>query len=536
MAVPAVFRNDWSSVTVPDLGAWQPSLRVSVVIPAYDCQSSVDLTLASLARQTYPQDLLEVVVVDDGSTPPLTLPPLRPANTRLIKIDTGEWGIAHACNVGVRATSGEIVLRLDADMVVFPEHVEAHARWHHRLPYAVTLGAKRFVDVRPGGPGWPTPDQVERAGVPGLFDEAGTTGHDHIEELLAATDQLRTADHLVFRAHVGATVALRREMFEAAGGFDPALRRGSDTEFGYRLLQAGAVFVPEPAARAWHLGPSSIMRDRQRILRYTRPFTADRMPHPRWLRRAGGTGWAVPLVTVVMPVGSEPLERVRAAVDSVLANHERDLRVLLVGDWAKLTDEPRRVLDDPLLDLRLIAATYRSDPRVRLVDAAPDTPFPSPYLLRLPVTTALAPWAIGRLIDEADRHQVGLVRVGLPDGERRVELWRTAALGRARWLGWPPDEAGLAACVARTHGERTLTPRSAGVVDLLPVPVDRLTAGMGAPGLSAVETAAGELRWLPTRVEVTGVRSLARAVMVVAALAGRRVATAVRRRVTRRRR
>jgi len=529
MAVPAVFRNDWSSVTVPELGAWRPRLRVSVVIPAYDCQPSLDLLLASLARQTYPEDLLEVVVVDDGSTPPLVLPPLRPAHTRVIRIDTGDWGIAHACNVGVRATSGEIVLRLDADMVVFPEHVEAHARWHHQLPYAVTLGTKRFVDIRPDRPDWPTPEQVERVGVPGLFDEARTEAHDHIEELLARTDQLRTADHLVFRAHVGATVGLRRELFEAAGGFDPALRRGSDTEFGYRLLQAGALFVPEPAARSWHLGPSNMMRDRQRMLRYTRPFTADRMPLPRWLRRAGGSGWAVPLVTVVMPVGAEPLERVRAAVDSVLSGQERDLRVLLVGDWTKLADEPRRVLDDPLLDLRLIAATYRSDPRVQLVDAAPDSPFPSPYLLRLPATTALAPWAVNRLIDEADQHQVGLVRVRLPDGERRVELWRTAALGRARWLGWPADEAGLAACVARTHGERMLTPRSAGVVDLLPVPLTQLAAGMGAPRFSAV-AGAGELRWRPTSIEVTGLRSLIRAVALVARLAVHRAASRIRRR------
>ena len=59
-----VLRNDWSTVPVPDLAGWRPTVPVSVVIPAYQCQETVDLALASLSRQTYPPHLLEVV---DGS-------------------------------------------------------------------------------------------------------------------------------------------------------------------------------------------------------------------------------------------------------------------------------------------------------------------------------------------------------------------------------------------------------------------------------------------------------------------------------------
>lgn len=525
MTVASVVRNDWSTITVPALGDWRPSLRVSVVIPAYENQASLDLTLASLSRQTYPDDLLEVIVVDDGSRPPLRLPSIRPTTTRLISAspDGSAWGIAHATNVGARAAHGEIILRLDSDMVVFPEHVEAHARWHHQVPYAVTLGEKRFVDVHPDRPGWPTPEDVVSVGAPQLFAERTTEPHGHIEELLASTDQLRAADHLVFRACVGATVAVRREMFERVGGFDPTLRRGSDTEFGYRLLQAGAVFVPETAARSWHLGRSNMMRDRTMMLRYSRAFIADVMPHPRWLRSLGGSAWAVPLVVVVMEVGDQPLERVRTAVDSVLHSDEKDVRVLLVGDWAKLADEPRRVLDDPLLDLRLVAATYRSDPRVRFVDTPPETAFPSPYLLRIPAGVGLTRWAINRLIDEADRHQAGLVSVPVAGAERMVRLWRTAALGRVQWLG-PTAGPRVADRVAETYGARTLPAHDAGVVDLADVPLDRLTAGFGP-----ITTASGSLRWLPSTVEVGGVRSLARATALVARLSAHRIGAQVRR-------
>lgn len=46
--------NDYRSLTPPALGSWVPSLRVSVVVPAYGDQEKLDLALAGLAAQTYP--------------------------------------------------------------------------------------------------------------------------------------------------------------------------------------------------------------------------------------------------------------------------------------------------------------------------------------------------------------------------------------------------------------------------------------------------------------------------------------------------
>jgi len=380
-AVPRVLRNDWSGVTVPELAGWQPTRSVSVIIPAYRCQATLELTLASLSRQTYPADLLEVVVVDDGSEPALTLPPIRPARTTLVRVGAG-WGRANALAWGVRHSTGEILHWLDADMVVYPEHVAAQARWQHVLPYAVTLGYKRFVDPETHGP-WPTAAAVDdawRRGEPaGLFGGAAGEPHSYVERYITQTDQLRTADHLAFRIHVGATAALRRELYEAAGGFETDLRLGEDTEFGYRLAQAGAVFVPEPAARSWHLGRTQVMQAREQVARYNQAFFADRIPYPRHTRRSGGTAWTVPLAEVVIPVGDEPLERIRAATDSVLHGTDLDVRVNLLGPWDRLDGARVSPLADPHLDLRLIAATYRGEPRVRLV-TEPVAAFPAPYL------------------------------------------------------------------------------------------------------------------------------------------------------------
>jgi GT2 family glycosyltransferase len=502
--VPPIVRNDWSTVRVPELGGWRPTRTVSVVIPAYRCQASLDLTLAALARQTYPAHLLEVVVVDDGSQPPLELPEIRPDRTTLVRV-AGGWGRANALGLGAERSDGEIIHWLDADMVTYPSHVEAMVRWQHPLPYAVTLGYKRFVDAP-----WPTPDQVADACAAGradrLFAGHPSGPHDYVERHIARTRGLRDADHLAFLSHVGSTAAVTRELYEAAGGLDRTLRLGEDTELGYRLAQAGAVFVPEPAAQSWHLGPSHMMRHQRALQRYNRPFLAARMPLPRWLRAAGGAG-GVPLVTVVVEVGGHPLERVRAAVDSVLSGHERDLRVLLAGPWDSLDGQRVPVLTDPLLDLRLLAETYRCEPRARLVERAPGSAFPSPYLLCLPASCALAPEAVGRLLEYADRERLGLVRCG------PVTLWRTAAVSRARWVR--RDGEPLADVVARVHGAGSVPPGRVGVADL-----SGFTAAELADAVPAAVLSGG--RWLPSSVEVAGIRSLARAAWVVARLAARR--------------
>jgi hypothetical protein len=63
---PRIVRNDYTALRLPPAEGWQPSLSVSVVKPAYGAQGKLDLTLAALAAQTYPDDLMEVVVQAAG--------------------------------------------------------------------------------------------------------------------------------------------------------------------------------------------------------------------------------------------------------------------------------------------------------------------------------------------------------------------------------------------------------------------------------------------------------------------------------------
>ncbi|WP_193518777.1 glycosyltransferase family 2 protein, partial [Nocardiopsis kunsanensis] len=261
-------RNDYGSVVVPGVGEWEPWLSVSVVLPAYGHQEKLDLVLASLAAQSYPSRLLEVVVVDDGSPEPLVLGPVVPEHVRLIRSSGGAWGSAHAVNCGVAASSGDVVLRLDADMLVFREHVESQLRWHHRLDYAAVLGHKLFVDWVPGRHSAERVREEVAAGRAGaLFDPATADTH-WIERVIDKNDQLRTAGRLAYKVFVGASGSLHRSLFDRTGGLDPALVLGGDTEFAHRLYQQGAVFVPDTDTSSWHLGRTQMQTRREAGTRY----------------------------------------------------------------------------------------------------------------------------------------------------------------------------------------------------------------------------------------------------------------------------
>lgn len=445
-----VFRNDWSALTPPATGRWTPELTVSVIIPARGGQAHLDLALASLSAQTYPEHLFEVVVVDDHSAPPLTLPDHRPRRCRVVAAPDGGWGAGYARAYGAHASTGDILMWMDADMVACPEFVEAQARWHHAHAECVTLGRVRFTDTDPHGPG-----AVLAAARSGdLHHDLDTGGrHDWIEHLLDQSDDLRDADHLGFHAYLGAAAAVRRSLYEAAGGVDPDLDLGQDTEFGYRLWQAGAVMVPEPTATAWHVGPASTARTRLPSERFRTAVLAELMPHPHAYReRVPEARRRTPLVHAVVDVSGAPYDLVRGCVDRLLNGTETDLAVTLVADWEG-AEAASGGFDGPQIDLRLIQANYLREPRISFAATAPRTGFPSPFLLQVPVAWGLGELALSRLLASAERARAGLTELFLaasPTRDAGVRLWRTRALARAMRVC--DDEEDLADVVAELHG------------------------------------------------------------------------------------
>ncbi|MBG0828310.1 glycosyltransferase family 2 protein [Planomonospora sp. ID67723] len=419
--------NDYRSLTPPELGAWTPSLRVSVVIPAYGDQDKLDLALAGLAGQSYPAELTEVIVVDNGSEPPLRLPELRPPGTRLVTCPVP--GRAHARNAGLREAGGDVIHWLDSDVVLDRRSVEAHMRWHHAAPYLVVTGYLRFTPAA-----LPAPEVVAAADdLAKLFEPAEP--HAWLVDLIERTDGLTDNPGRAFSLHVGGATSVNAALLAQAGPMDTDLILGQDTEMGYRLAQAGAVFVPEPLARAFHLGPTMRMRGKAPIDRVSHAFVADRIPAYRWLRSHPNRNWKVPYLEVVVEAGRDRgpgYDEVRATVDAVLAGTVPDVAVTIVGPWDDVRAEGRAPLRNPDLDLVLIRGHYAHEPRVRTASGARGA---APYRLRLPAGWVPGEDSLARLLDLAGDGGYGLVSVLLAEGPGRevvaARLERTAAFARA---------------------------------------------------------------------------------------------------------
>ncbi len=435
---PVVRHNDWGSLTPPPLGEWEPTLSVTVVVPTFNYQQKLPYVLAGLAAQSYPAHLLEVVVVDDQSTPPQELPEVRPENTRLVQVEHG-WGRANACMLGATLAEGDVLHWYDADMLAFREEVEAHARWHHLVDYAVPGGHKLFVDPASLYDLDPAEvrDRVAAGGAADLFSGQEHEPHQWVEDYWAKTDDLRLAGPRAQRYHIGMTGSVSTALYLDSAGFDRTLRLGEDMHLGHSLAQAGGVFVVDREARSWHLGRSQVLRRAEQVNRFNDPYLADLVPTMRPKRNRRGRTYQVPYLEVVLAAG--PADETIHVVDSLLDGEVPDLRVTLVGPWSTVHDDRVQPVEDPVLETRLVHRSFLHEPRVRLVEEAPSTS-DAEFVLTLPdVSLAPLPAALPALLDDLERTHHG-ARLLAYDAGAVARLERTSALARVERLAADGDD------------------------------------------------------------------------------------------------
>ena len=422
--------NDWPAIgrahDAP--AAFAPRLGVSVVVPCYQGRGELAVALAALERQTYPRALFEVVVVDDGSEPPLEAPADSPLDVRMVRQPRHGFGLARARNNGVRAARHDIVVFLDADLAAAEDLIAAHARWHHAVADAVTLGFCRYVSAAGVDP----PTVRAAADLAGLFagrpfDVPWTERH------MARTGDLTAPRDDLFRAVVGNNIGVRRAFFDEIGGFDEAFDRygWEDTEFGYRAQTRAGLLVPERAAMAWHQGRYAPNREpgKRHAVAAQRTLGARRIAHPDF-REDGGSPFAVPRSVVRIDSGDGDVTGAAATAERVLAGSDGDLAVLV---------EPG---PDPAA-ARALQARLGVDPRVHVVPGADAVAmFPAaPFHVELPPGARFGSGVLERL-----RAGLGSAAVGdatLADGAR-IRIARAWALHRARRAGGRPADYGNA--------------------------------------------------------------------------------------------
>ncbi|WGS18262.1 MULTISPECIES: glycosyltransferase family 2 protein [unclassified Bradyrhizobium] len=97
---------------------------VSVVIPAFNAEATIDETLCSVRSQSH--ERLEIIVVDDGSTDDTVAVAERHADRdpRITIIRQDNAGVAAARNAGWQAARAEFIAFIDADDLWAPGKIE----------------------------------------------------------------------------------------------------------------------------------------------------------------------------------------------------------------------------------------------------------------------------------------------------------------------------------------------------------------------------------------------------------------------------
>lgn len=127
------YRHGWMQIPEYDPGNATPVTFLSVIIPARNEQHNIARLIDSLALQQYPDDLWEVIIVDDHSTDE-TLPQLlklkhKLPNLQVLSLGGKQPETGHkktALATGINMANGTLIVTTDADCTF-------ENRWLHTL-------------------------------------------------------------------------------------------------------------------------------------------------------------------------------------------------------------------------------------------------------------------------------------------------------------------------------------------------------------------------------------------------------------------
>ena len=224
------------------------TLRISVIIASRNTRQLTVDCLASLAEAA-PSRPYEIIVVDNASSDG-TVDAIRTRFPQVRIIECQEnLGLAQANNLGAAEASGELMLFLNSDTLVPPQALSRLAAPFEADP-RIGIAAPRLV--RPDGRVQGTASFLMTP-LTVLLPTARRRAKKAIGRAVQGSGSLAGIAYFC-----GAAVMVRREAFEAVGGFDPSFFfYCEDPDLCKRLADGGwdLAFVPETAIV--HVGASS---------------------------------------------------------------------------------------------------------------------------------------------------------------------------------------------------------------------------------------------------------------------------------------
>jgi glycosyltransferase involved in cell wall biosynthesis len=215
--------------------------RISILMPCFNHGAFIGEAIDSVRSQSW-QDF-EIIVVDDGSTDSATVDVLSRLPSPIRVLNTANRGLPAARNHAAAHAAGAVFCALDSDDKLAPTWLEK---------------GMRILDQRP-----------EVAFVSHWLE---TFGDEHWTWKPERCDLAS----LLARNTVNGAALVRRDAFEAVGGYDETMRDGcEDWDFWLRLVEHGfeGAIVPE-VLFYYRRRHDSMSREMLEEARYRRPLEA----------------------------------------------------------------------------------------------------------------------------------------------------------------------------------------------------------------------------------------------------------------------
>lgn len=207
---------------------------VSIIVPCYNEEATIQLLLEALYAQTYPCAHMEVIIADGLSTDrtrdEINVFQQTHPDLSIRVVNNIKQTIPSGLNRAIEASSGEFIVRLDAHSKPYSEYVE-------RCVSALQAGLGENIggtwEIRPGGKGWLSKAIAVAAAHPlGAGDAHYRLG-----------GRSRAVDTVPFGA-------FHRSLLDRIGPFNETLLSNEDYEFNVRVRQSGGRVWLDPAIRS----------------------------------------------------------------------------------------------------------------------------------------------------------------------------------------------------------------------------------------------------------------------------------------------
>ena len=224
------------SAPAAPLGPGSVAGLASIIIPNWNGAAHLPTCLRPLTAHAYPH--AEVLLVDNASTDDSLALVARDFPAVRVLAQPRNLGFTGACNAGLRAAQGEVLILLNNDTEAAPDWLAEVMAAFARYPQAGSVASKMLLFDRR--------DTLHAAGD--LFRRDGTPGNRGVWQ----KDTGQYAEGPVFSAN-GGSAAYRRALLADVGLLDDAFYFSlEDVDLGWRAQLRGWACIYAPRAVVYH--------------------------------------------------------------------------------------------------------------------------------------------------------------------------------------------------------------------------------------------------------------------------------------------